>query len=538
MQVLDTTLPMRFSGGGGSNAGILSYPDIENIIFVDQGPATGTEDGTQQDPFHTLADALTAAAALTPAIDNQVVIFMYPGLYVEQSLQGLSYVDIVGADRDSVIIEATDEILLTIDTKEWASLYNLSFHCANVTNRDAVYSKDSTDIRIVNCRFYGAMDYVTSYCLNYDDVTGEVINCDFERPTETTKAAQFFASSGHVIVQGCRFIGDVRLRTYDGLFQGNTVYGLTWIDSPTLVVNDNYFSYSRTTMGLNEGDVIITNNTFDTPGQWSIQAGGVTTPVSASIKNNVMFGLGMYPDVFPVDSVRYVGTSGDKDFFDTFNGACATVNQHDTTIKLLTSKTAVAATAPPSYRIHVDGQRFSLGNAAATWLTLSDSDSMDFRNVTLLGGLQLGGDGSYLGLLIGTTLNGGVILVAGASAATQLVVSGASILGTATYPKAIDINDADPSIVVRRGARVKGSADYALYWNSGVTNNNVELKHSVIWHGSGGANNPFGRDAAQTPAYSSYQCAFNSDPEAGAVWTNNIVGAGLNRDSIDVNTDY
>ena len=57
------------------------------------------------------------------------------------------------------------------------------------------------------------------------------------------------------------------------------------------------------------------------------------------------------------------------------------------------------------------------------------------------------------------------------------------------------------------------------------------------WHGDGAANNPFGRNAAQTPNYRSHHSRYNMDPQTGAIWTN-LVAAAQRFDSYDVQTDY
>ena len=96
------------------------------------------------------------------------------------------------------------------------------------------------------------------------------------------------------------------------------------------------------------------------------------------------------------------------------------------------------------------------------------------------------------------------------------------------------INDADPIIVIKRSYMKSNGANPAIYWDT-ITNNNLKVAYSKIFHGSLGANNPFGRSGAQTPDYRSHHSVYNLDPQTGAIWTNLIT---TEYDVFDVNGDY
>lgn len=94
-----------------------SFPGIEQIIFVDKGTTTGLEDGTVQNPYHSVGDALTAAASLTPTSSNKILILVYPGVYTESGLSTQDYVYIRGVDRDTCILQNSSTII-DIDSAE------------------------------------------------------------------------------------------------------------------------------------------------------------------------------------------------------------------------------------------------------------------------------------------------------------------------------------------------------------------------------------------------------------------------------------
>ena len=108
MPVATTTLPIIGStlSGVTGGAGVESLYDVEQILFVDKTSSpTGTEDGTLQDPYQSIGDAVTAANGLTPAVDNRICIFVWPGVYDEAVTLADDYVYLRGVHRDAVIVE-------------------------------------------------------------------------------------------------------------------------------------------------------------------------------------------------------------------------------------------------------------------------------------------------------------------------------------------------------------------------------------------------------------------------------------------------
>lgn len=163
------------------------------------------------------------------------------------------------------------------------------------------------------------------------------------------------------------------------------------------------------------------------------------------------------------------------------------------------------------------------------------SQDLVFRDAVLTGQIDQGGVGSVVNLARNVTMTGQVIVSAG-DATTQVIVQGNSqITGVAGLVYPISIADADPLITVLR-SRLLGAANFeAIYWSA--VNNDVRIGWSTIEHGDGGANNPFGRSAAETPDYYSHHNAYNSDPEAAGIWTN-LVAPAQRFDAQDANAVF
>jgi hypothetical protein len=211
------------------------------------------------------------------------------------------------------------------------------------------------------------------------------------------------------------------------------------------------------------------------------------------------------------------------------------VNGNGQKVVLNSDQTITAPLTPPSYSILIDGNhQFKITRAAGLPLmTLDVNDSVKFVNIDLVGSIDVTGNGAQLSLADHTFLTG-LVDVQGGDAATLVKLDQCKVTGDATEKYGIRIADADPTIVVKR-SYVKGVAgNEAVYWDSGVTNNNLKLAYSSVIHGSVGANVPFGRNAAQTPACSSHHNSYNADPFA-ATWTNNI---GTAYDVIDPDGDW
>jgi len=145
-----------------------------------------------------------------------------------------------------------------------------------------------------------------------------------------------------------------------------------------------------------------------------------------------------------------------------------------------------------------------------------DSGTATAENCILKGTIPMVGTGFNV-TVRRCTLDGIFEIVAGSDATSSLLVEDSTVIAVVT-DNAIRFSDADPSVVVRN-SRLEGKATKpAVYWDVGVTNNNLVLENCRVYHGDGSGNDPFGRNASQTPTYVASDCVFTSRPHSD--WTN------------------
>lgn len=172
--------------------------------------------------------------------------------------------------------------------------------------------------------------------------------------------------------------------------------------------------------------------------------------------------------------------------------------------------------------------------AGDTLGTIAAGVDFTIAHMILIGQLVLNGNAAVLRLVERTVLEGNVDIAAG-DFDTELIVEESDIHGDSTFDAAVTIGVDDPRVTVTAHSEVigyesgNGGSTPAFYWSA--DNDNVRLSHSRIMHGTA-LSNPFGRSAAQTPRFRSHHCAFNSDPESGAIWVNEI-SPGQRFDTLD-----
>ena len=162
------------------------------------------------------------------------------------------------------------------------------------------------------------------------------------------------------------------------------------------------------------------------------------------------------------------------------------------------------------------------------------SQNVVLKDVVATGNIEQASAGSVVQLERNVSLTG-QFLITGGDGTTQIIVQDSLVTGPGAGLYPISIGDANPLITVLRSRVVGTGATEAIYWSA--ANDNLKIAWSSVEHGSGGANNPFGRSAAETPNYISHHNAYNSDPEAGAIWTN-LVAVGQRFDALDANAVF
>ena len=147
-----------------------------------------------------------------------------------------------------------------------------------------------------------------------------------------------------------------------------------------------------------------------------------------------------------------------------------------------------------------------------------------FGDVTVGGAIELND----------SILYGVLDMIAGSGA---VMIKGTQILAQTPSHYCVKISSVGAYVTIQRGYLKGASGSPAILWN-GVAANNVKIKRSEIFHGSMGANNPFGQTGVLVPInYRSHHSTYNSDPTTGGLFVN-LIAIAQRFDCIDVNADY
>jgi hypothetical protein len=261
-----------------------------------------------------------------------------------------------------------------------------------------------------------------------------------------------------------------------------------------------------------------------------IKATGTVT--GAVIQGNSM--LRGIENVQTVDPVKRIG--GGTDFYKSLAEALQQVPTGGEARILLNEDVVItSALAPPSSTIVIDGQGLYniTRGVGLPVMTIGASDVITFKDIALVGSLDVNGNGAELHLK-NTQLDGMVDVIAG-DTTTEVTMDRARVIGDATDGYALQISDADPTIKIFRSYLKGASATAAVHYNN-VTNDNLKANSSGFFHGSLGTNDPFARTGVVTPDYAADHCRFNDQP-APAIY-NNLINAGQQNNTYDPAADF
>lgn len=544
-QVAGTTL-CRKVPGGIPKCGVLSFPGIEQIIYVSQDSTyAGVADGTIQKPFTTIAAAVAAANALTPAEANRILILVYPGIYSEQVTLADDYVYLAGVDRDSCALFNNTGTPLTVSA-DVTAVWDMKIE--SDAGQGIVDITGSADF--YECLFRGDDTAGEQVSIN---TTGTVLfkDCEFNEDDDGNVILGVGGAAATVTLEGCQMVGSCTLADGDVLLHDSrffstdgtaTVQAQTGLDSLSIRGCEVYTESSGDAISIqSQTDLLLLGNVLQTlAGDYSVQAAAAVT--GAVIEDNVMIGGGIHANVSHVKPERIVGASGMCDWYATTQEALDSCTFDDIVVRLKRDETLAANLTPPAGRV------LTLDGCGKHTLTIPAGINI-FLNVC--------GANTYRDLHIHGT--GGLVAYIG-SAAEQTFVD-CEITSTSFYSVArvsiIDCRFTASAIEASLGALTftsnalveatlkrsyfKGppGAAYVFYWRAGGAGavGAIRIQDCAIMHGSLGANNPFGRDAAQTPNYRSTHSIYNSDPQLGG-WATNLVAAAQRFDSYDPNGDY
>ena len=181
---IDTTVGLLNGAGSASSMTVAEYrrsvkfqSDGTNWVIVADTHAspfvspdrliTISRSGDGAD-FDNIADAITAAGSLSPvpSAGNPCVIYMYPGSYSADPFVLTAGINLVGAGREAVQIEAADSDDCICEMQAYASISHLSLHEAVDSNGVGLGFYDgSSALHLVR-------DVDVAYCYKAVDVSG------------------------------------------------------------------------------------------------------------------------------------------------------------------------------------------------------------------------------------------------------------------------------------------------------------------------------------------------------------------------------
>jgi hypothetical protein len=128
-----------------------------------------------------------------------------------------------------------------------------------------------------------------------------------------------------------------------------------------------------------------------------------------------------------------------------------------------------------------------------------------------------------------------VDVIAGNATTVVKILDGSFILGDGTDLYALRIRVVGP-IVMFIQSYMKGSANPAVYYD--LANLTLKISASKVFHGSLGANNPFGLAGVFIPHFLSSHTDYNSDPADAGVTIACDTALGQRYDSFDPQLDF
>jgi hypothetical protein len=532
----------------------ISFPDIQQVLYVDKTSGSYTADGTVQYPYNSINDALDAALLLTPSVTNRIGIVVMPGIYNER-FRLRNYCYVIGMDRDACILTygagttilATDVISgvsnMTIDQTGtsylvWAETsvgtVELEFHSCRFINNGSIYNNIYTDEEaVVRC---------------YD--------CDIEAPTPDDEVAWCYGDSSQYFYN-CRITGLIYAQSGS---------------SARLYIKDCDIKGCVYTWGYNSFEVFNTNidasDSVSYP--YPVYIGG--TEALLRMKDCSLIPAGIAKDIWfaskcdiEMSNVRMVNGIDRFGFIITDAGDEAYIGGNVDCYSSWTNMVQAGWTGRGKHTIYlrkdileysinlsgihdpvvIDGQGLYSWTSASGTINVStgwSGDNWQFKNITFNSSLQTSIPSSLTSSVkFQNCLVNGTIKTAGGPSAGNLTIEldHTTALGTADSVNALELLQVTGGnavkVIVSGDSYLQGYVgNPAVWWRYGDGPADLRMLYSTILHGSLGANNPFGDDGGPTTpiSYRATHCRFNADPDLSPNYLN-AIAAGQRYNSFD-----
>jgi hypothetical protein len=528
----------------------LSLPSIQQILFVDKTSGTYTADGSHQQPYNSVQSAINAAVAAGASNSNRYGIYIYPGVYEEALTISNQGIYLIGADRETTIIQVDDGSSDILSTNvAHIGFSDLTFRVAGTATGNVYQHKTATGfydpiifrncdfklrggstyfytqrrafLRMWNCRWFNTDSAAYSvYLVPSTDGAGEFHSCYVEG---VTRSFGFYSrwygcylhSTTTASDRGTIRKKDTPTMELFGCFIENTASSGNGVAIHHRSGGHNLRAYGCDIRGC-------ATASFD----WSSTANANHAVSGCRFRH----GMQRYV-IIPGPFRRCGGADGDFDYYADIEEAkrsCTTANK---VIVLLSDQTITANLGLGGSNVNVifdgQGEHAIIRTGGIIYGTTASSD-VTFRNIRLDGEIDVDSETNNIVRFENVDLEGRLNYEG--TSTTQVYIHDSKLVGQAVRSwRPIMIGATGSALelgkIVLSHSYVFGDTGQgAVYFaNTGLAEpdqtefDGLEMEYTKMFHGDLGTNNPFenivGPDYPATGwTYKAHHCVFNQEP--------------------------
>lgn len=522
-------------------AGSIALPGINQILFVDNGTTTGSEDGTIQNPYHTITNAISAASALSPSSSNKILIMIFPGIYSETMPLTDNYVYFSGLDKDSTIIQSSS-IILDLDQSHIA-FTNLTFEHTGTSNLIENSADGETDITFNNCSLLATNG--SSGIMIFIDYSIDITfnNCIIKQSSQNRSVLDDSAATygGTLIVHGCYIEGYIRndekdLYVYDSRIFSNYDEVLqirspssaktVWFENCHIENTNGSAGDVATISGDCNWNFLNCNMIAVGSGHYEIACTSVNYPGNVW---NCKLARGLGEKTRLLNQPHIVG--GTYDFHANLEGALGALGANAGTIELRDNISSGYVTPEMNGSVKLKGNGFTITASASQIFRMGFGATFEIEDLEISGG-QIVSNTSGTMKLKNVHMTNGARFRIYSSGSTKFIFDHLICDEASTY--ALEIEGTSSSFYIFNSYLVGGSGYPAIQFDA--ANPNVYMAFSGAFHGSGSTNNPVSNPSSAI-SYRSHHCFFNVAPEDNSN-LNNAIDTGQRYNTIDPDAQY
>ena len=269
-------------------------------IYVDVSNVSGTEDGSLENPYNTLQEAIGSA------VSGDIIIIAPGDYYIDDGCINIPFsIDIIGSGRDNTTLYFSyNASAFYINT---GSLYieGLSIICTNINAPDGIQCYGTANLSIDSCIIenfgVGIYSQSTGFCELYDSIMR--ISKECIRPIADIKISRCELDGQGTADHAIRYIGSANSANETMMIINNYIHGFAGdavlvepyrdITLEVLIINNTFFDNNSGChmIGLSSLDSTFVNNIFAYNSKYAIAINsptgvGPTTPLHKVLYND------------------------------------------------------------------------------------------------------------------------------------------------------------------------------------------------------------------------------------------------------------